>query len=117
MEQLHGIATIKRGGTNLIVEVDAKLKIGGYTNAVKMVGAKSFNSQNIIMSECEMKIPHTAETDLIVEQAMSGVEIQFQSDNGAVYVVPDASQTNEIDTGDDGMVALNYMGDPAVKSN
>lgn len=112
---IHGLATIKRDGSNIIVDVDAKLKIGGRVNDVKMVGAKSFPSQRIIPSEVEMKIPHTGDVDLVKEQSRTGVEIQFQSDNGAVYVIPSASQTGEIDSGEDGLVTLTYMGDPATK--
>lgn len=115
MESIHGIATIKRDGANIIADVSAKLKVGGYVNDVKMVGAKSYPSQRIIASELQLSIPHTASTDLIVEQSRRGVEIQFQSDNGAVYVVPSAAQTGEVDTGDDGLVPLVYMGDPATK--
>ena len=115
MEALHGIATIKRDGSNLITEVDAKLKIGGYINKVQMVGPKAFDSQDIIPSELEIKIPHTGDVDLVKEQTRRAVEIQFQSDNGAVYIVRSASQTGEVDTGDEGLVGLVYMGDPAKK--
>ncbi len=114
-EAIHGIATIKRNGENLIVDVAAKLKIGGTVNNRKMVGYKSYPSQRIVMSELEAQIPFTERTDLIKEQSMTGVEIQFQSDNGAVYVIPTASQTNEIDTGEEGLVNVVYMGDPAQK--
>lgn len=116
MEQIHGIATIKRDGTNIIADVDAKLKIGGIANDVKMVGPKAFNSQKIIASELEVKIPHTTDVDLVLEQSRSGVEIQFHSDNGSVYVIPSSAQTGELDSGDDGLVTLTYMGDPAVKA-
>jgi|GEM_PF-3068165 len=115
MDALHGIATIKVNGTNIIADVDAKLKVGGYVNNVKMVGVKSFNSQKVIPSELEIKIPHTQDVDLVKEQSRSGVEVQFQSDNGAVYVVADAAQTAEVDTGADGLVSLVYTGDPAAK--
>ena len=115
MEALHGIATIKRDGTNIIAEVDAKLKIGGYVNDVQMVGPKAHRKQRITASELEVKIPHTADVDLVKEQSRADVEIQFQSDNGAVYVVPQAAQTGEVDTGEEGLVGLVYMGDPAKK--
>lgn len=115
MTPLHGIATIKRDGNNIIADVDAKLKIGGEVNNVQMVGYKSHNSKRIIPSELEIKIPLTADVDLVKEQSRAGVEIQFHSDTGAVYVVPSAAQTGEIDTGDEGLVTLTYMGDPATK--
>ncbi|MBK67923.1 MAG: hypothetical protein CMP22_07305 [Rickettsiales bacterium] len=115
MEALHGRATIKRDGTNIIVDVDAKLKIGGEVTDVKMVGPKAFDSIRYIPSELEIRIPHTADVDLVSEQSRRSVEIQFQSDNGATYVVPQASQTGELDTGDEGLVGLVYMGDPAQK--
>lgn len=116
MDKIHGLATIKRNGTNIIADVDAKLKIGGTSNDVKMVGQKSFRSEKVMPSELEVKIPHTADVDLVKEQAMADVEIQFQSDTGATYVIASAAQTGEIDSGDDGLVTLTYMGDPAVKA-
>lgn len=112
---IHGSATIKRDGQNIIVDVAAKLKIGGKVNDVKMVGQKSFPSIKTILSELEIKIPHTSDVDLVKEQSRAGVEVQFHSDNGAVYVVPTTSQTGEVDTGEDGLVTLTYMGDPAKK--
>lgn len=115
MDKIHGLATIKRDGTNIVAEVDAKLKIGGLTNEVKMVGQKSFYSQKVIPSEIEVKIPHTEDIDLVKEQSRAGVEIQFHSDTGAVYVVASAAQTGEIDSGEAGLVTLTYMGDPAKK--
>jgi len=115
MDGLHGIATIKRNGTNIIADVDAKLKVGGETNEVKMVGRKAHKSTRILASELELRIPHTSNVNLLTEQALSGVEIQFQSDNGAVYIIADAAQTGELDTGDEGLVTLTYMGDPATK--
>lgn len=116
MEKIHGMATIKRNGKNIIVDVDAKIKIGGTINEVKMVGRKSFQSQNVIPSEVEIRIPHTADVDLVKEQSTADVEIQFQSDNGAIYVVSQAAQTGEVDSGEEGLVTLTYMGDPAVKA-
>lgn len=116
MDKIHGLATIKRNGTNIIANVDAKLKIGGRLNEVKMIGQKSFRSEKVVPSELEIKIPHTANTDLVKEQAMSDVEIQFQSDTGSIYVIPVAAQTGEIDSGEEGLVTLTYMGDPAVKA-
>lgn len=115
MERIHGSATIKRDGDNIVVDVSAKLKIGGEINAVQMVGKKSFNSVTTIPSELEAKIPHTADVDLVKEQSRAGVEIQFHSDNGAVYVVASSAQTGEVDSGDDGLVTLTYTGDPAKK--
>lgn len=115
MDNLHGIATIKVNGTNIIADVDAKLKIGGEVNNVIMVGRKAHNSKKVVPSELEIKIPHTQDVDLVKEQSRSGVEVQFQSDNGAVYVVADAAQTGEVDTGGDGLVSLTYTGDPATK--
>ena len=113
MDKIHGIATIKRNGTNLITEVDAKLKIGGEINSVRMVGRKSFDSSSFVSSELEVRIPHTGDVDLIKEQASRNVEIQFQSDNGQTYTIATATQTGELDTGDEGLVTLTYMGDPA----
>ena len=115
MKALHGIATIKRDGTNIIAEVDAKLKIGGYTNDVKMVGPTAHRSQRITASELEVRIPHTADVDLIKEQSRADVEIQFHSDTGSVYFIPQAAQTGDLDTGEEGLVTLTYMGDPAQK--
>ncbi|MBV1929923.1 MAG: phage tail tube protein [Gammaproteobacteria bacterium] len=114
-DYIHGSARIKIDGDNQIVDIAAKLKIGGRVNSVKMVGEKSFPSKKTILSEIEMKIPHTGDVDLIQEQIRAGVEVQFQSDNGATYVVPITSQTGELDTGEEGLVGLTYMGDPAVK--
>lgn len=116
MDKIHGMATIKRNGQNIIVDVKAKLKIGGTKNNVKMVGQKAHNSQDVMPSELEAQIPLTENTDLIKEQTMTGVEIQFQSDTGLVFVIPSAAQTGELDTGDDGLVTLTYMGDPAVNA-
>lgn len=116
MDKIHGLATIKRNGKNIIVNADAKLKIGGKSNDVKMVGQMSFRSEKVNPSELEIKIPHTDKVNLVEEQAMAGVEIQFQSDTGAIYVIPDAAQTGDVDSGDDGLVTLTYMGAPAVKA-
>lgn len=116
MDKIHGLATIKRNGNNIIVNADAKLKIGGKSNNVQIVGYQSFRSEKITPSELEIKIPHTAKTDLVREQAMAGVEIQFHSDTGAVYVVASAAQTGEVDSGEEGLVTLTYTGDPAVKA-
>jgi hypothetical protein len=116
MDKIHGMATIKRNGSNIVCDVAAKLKIGGTVNNVLMVGQKAHRSEKVIASEIEVKIPFTAEVDLIKEQSLSGVEIQFQSDNGTTYVVPDAAQTGELESAEDGMITLTYMGDPAVKA-
>ena len=116
MDKIHGSATVKRNGQNIVVDVSASLKIGGTINAVKMVGQMSFRSESTIPSELEIQIPHTENTDLIAEQTRRDVEIQFQSDTGAVYVIPQAAQTGEVTSGDDGLVTLTYMGDPAVKA-
>lgn len=116
MDKIHGMATIKRNGSNIVCDVTAKIKIGGLKNNATMIGQKAFYSQNVIPSEVEVKIPFTADVDLIKEQSLAGVEIQFQSDNGTVYVVPDAAQTGELESAEDGMITLTYMGDPAVKA-
>ncbi|MAI62409.1 MAG: hypothetical protein CBB87_08030 [Micavibrio sp. TMED27] len=114
MNQIHGSATIKVNGENKICDVAAKLKIGGTVNDVEMVGHKAHRSERTIASEVEVQIPMTAETDLIKEQTTVDVEIQFQSDTGAVYVVPSAAQTGELETGN--LVTLTFMGDPAKKA-
>ena len=113
---IHGRATIRVNGQVIETENDASLKVGGVKNNGRMVGKTYCRSQTDIMSEVKCKVPCGSETELTEMQGWSGVEVQFHSDMGKVYVINGASQNAELELvgGDDGgLVELTFNGPPA----
>lgn len=114
MELIHGRATIKLDGNTVVSEEDATLKIGGLKNNVRNINGKNFRSQSYSSAEVSFKTPITKSVSLRTLQEMAGKEVQFVSDTGVTWIVPDAAQTNELGTGGDGMADILMVGDSAV---
>jgi hypothetical protein len=116
MAKIHGRATIRINGTVYESEDDASLAPGGLKNTAKMVGEKSYHTQTKTLSKVVCKVPVTGSVNVRDLQEMSDVEVIFESDTGATYLIRSASQTAEVELkgGDSGgTVELSFEGDPA----
>lgn len=116
--KIHGKATIRIDGQVYESEDDAELIVGGFKNTSRMVGTKLVHTQTIIPSKVVCKVPTPQGTDLTALQALSDVEITFESDTGDSYLIPTANQGNDISLkgGESGgTVELAFDGEPAKK--
>lgn len=114
--KIHGQATIRINGQVIESEDDAALKPGGLKNNGRMIGQKFHHNQTTIPATVTCKVPVGGSTSIRDLQALSGVEITFESDTGRTWIVRNAVQTAELElTGGEqgGTVQLEFAGEPA----
>lgn len=117
MAQLTGIGKIKIDGQLLQTMPGARISLGGFINKAK-TGHKVYGScQEVVPSEVECTIAHSAALDDEALRNATNVTILFETDTGVTYQVSSAFVTSlpELTDGE-GEMTVTFQGPPAEKS-
>ena len=113
MAQKTGRVTLKINGGQLASKRGAQLQTGGVEREPDIDDqGKSYYSEKIVGALVTATIIHTSQTDLVALRGFAGGTLNFETDTGQVWTVPDAF-TQTIGPLQNGEVEVTFGGDPA----
>jgi hypothetical protein len=115
MAQQTGRITIKVDGDSLQSKEGASLQVGGIQREPVMSDQGGiFHKEKFEPSMIQATLIHTTQTDLDTLRALTSATINFEGDDGVVYVVRGAFFTSagELSNGE---ISVSFAGQPAER--
>lgn len=114
MAQQTGRVTVSWDGNNLKSKPGASLQMGGVTRTENGMDDQGgfYYKEVIVPGMAKCTLIHTSETDLAELREVKDADVQFSTDTGKVYTIPNGvfTQFGELANGE---VEVTFMGSPA----
>ena len=117
MAQVTGTVVVRMNGKSLRSDAKATMSLGGYERKDRYAdhGLAGY-SQTPIAASIKANLLHTADSDLQEIMDATDVTLDFETDTGRVFTIPNAFCTEPPQlTGSEGEVAVAFMGNNAIE--